>query len=556
MSDRAAWSLRSRFLSLVAVAVVLPLGGVGWWLTRSAVESQVVAVTTGVEEGLAAAVRLIHNRWISARSHLLDLGEEWLAPGVSQVDADREERESRVRELLSTRYRDLSGALQRVALDGADGTRLWEVDRARFDPNATGREPAILVQLKLYERISGNENGTLEAEILMRSLLDEPLASADVNGLLLAAIDLDSGASLLPLPFDPSILGKGDRLFWGGGEWVAVRQELSEPPVGLVAMAPLTPAIAPLEQAARRGLWLLLGVAVVTFALVGWVTRRLTRSLERLADAAADVSRGDLDLQVAVAGEDEVGQLGQAFNLMTRNLRTTLRELARRETLAAVGELAASLSHEVRNILTSVKLDLQRVEEVLLDDSPARAIQRRALSEVSRLDSTVTTTLQMARGSRFDPGPVDLRRPIAAAVHAARPEIERRSATFHIQNMERPLRVTGEADGLEQVFLNLLLNAAQALDAGGRVEVRVAETVDRIVISVIDDGMGITNEQRTRLFEPFYSTREEGTGLGLPVAQRIVRMHDGEIVVESTPGTGTTVRVVLPLSRAERTDAT
>jgi two-component system sensor histidine kinase HydH len=385
----------------------------------------------------------------------------------------------------------------------------------------------------------------------MESLLEAPPTNAQESGLLLAAIDVESGASLLPLPFDLSILATGEEITWGGSRWLVARRELSEPPVRLIALAPLTPVVAPLEAAARRGLWLLLGVSSLAFALAGLLTRRLTRSLEQLADAAAGISRGDLDLQVDLAGDDEVGRLGSAFNRMTENLRSTLRKLSRREALSTVGELAASLSHEVRNILTSVRLDLQRVEETLPEGGPARETQRRALSEIARLDATVTSTLQMARGSRFEPTPVMLAEPLEAARHAAMPEFRARRATLDMPSIEKTVLVEGESDALEQLFLNLLLNAAQALDEGGRAEVRFAQADDRVAVSIIDRGEGLSEEQQEKIFEPFYSTRPEGTGLGLPVVQRIVRLHRGRIEVESTPRKGTTVRVELPVVAGE-----
>ncbi|NIP90606.1 MAG: HAMP domain-containing protein, partial [Gammaproteobacteria bacterium] len=127
---------------------------------------------------------------------------------------------------------------------------------------------------------------------------------------------------------------------------------LTEPALILVAAAPLSPLTAPFEAAARRGLLVLLIVAGMVMMIAVFLTARMTRSLGRLAAAAEAVSRGELDRRVEATGRDEIGQVAGAFNTMTESLRRTLRELADRQALAAVGEFAASLSHEVRNALT------------------------------------------------------------------------------------------------------------------------------------------------------------------------------------------------------------
>jgi two-component system sensor histidine kinase FlrB len=232
---------------------------------------------------------------------------------------------------------------------------------------------------------------------------------------------------------------------------------------------------------------------------------------------------------------------------MTESLRRTLRELSQRQALAAVGEFAASLAHEVRNPLTSIRVDLQRVEEKLPDESDARDLLGRALGEIERVDRSVTGALRVARSGSVTLEPVDIRQPLESAIHSAEPELEAHGATLRTELLGAdPLWVKGDAPALEQLFLNLLLNAAQALDEGGRVEVTVARHRDGVSIAIRDTGRGIPLENIERIFEPFYSTRPEGTGLGLAIAQRIATAHGGELEIESTPGAGTTVRLRLP----------
>ena len=245
---------------------------------------------------------------------------------------------------------------------------------------------------------------------------------------------------------------------------------------------------------------------------------------------------------------DEVGRVARAFNAMTESLSRTLRELSQRQALAAVGEFAASLAHEVRNPLTSIRLDLQRVEEKLADESEARVLLDRALGEIERVDRSVTGALRVARSGRIAQEPVDVRQPLEAALHSAEPEFKTRDARLAEARLGgEPIWVRGDAAALEQLFLNLLLNAGQALESGGRAGVEVKSDGGETLISIWDSGCGIALDELDKVFKPFYSTRAEGTGLGLAIAQRIAVAHGGDLSIESTPGMGTTARVRLPL---------
>jgi signal transduction histidine kinase len=274
----------------------------------------------------------------------------------------------------------------------------------------------------------------------------------------------------------------------------------------------------------------------------------MTRSLEALSRAADAVARGDLDRRIEAQGGDEVSRLARAFNTMTESLQATLAKLARRESAAAVGEFAASLAHEVRNPLTAIKVDLQSVEERLPPDSPLREPQARALREVTRLDDTVASTLTVARSGRIRAKPLDLRAPVHAAADAARPSFDSRSARLRIEPSPSPIPVKGDAAALEQLFLNLIQNAAEALSPNGEAVVELSVEDGSASVTIRDAGRGMPAEVQEKAFEPFFSTRSEGTGLGLPIARRIASAHSAELTLQSLPGQGTTAVVTLPLS--------
>ena len=245
--------------------------------------------------------------------------------------------------------------------------------------------------------------------------------------------------------------------------------------------------------------------------------------------------------------------MGRAFNAMTESLQRTLSELSQRQALAAVGEFASALAHEVRNPLTSVRLDMQRIEEELPTDSKARSLLARALGEIDRVNRSVTGALRVARSGSVRLEPIDLRQPLEGALHAAEPELRAHEAELCLGPLlKEPIWVRGDQVALEQMFLNLLLNAAQAMEPGGTVTLTAQRDSESVVVSVRDSGCGIPEEDLGRVSEPFFSTRPRGTGLGLAIAQRIAQAHGHPLAFQSVPGMGTTVRVCLPAADRDR----
>jgi signal transduction histidine kinase len=390
--------------------------------------------------------------------------------------------------------------------------------------------------------------------LLTSSLLPSDLVIPGLGGSVLALFDASGRTPLLPLTIEPHLL-ESNRFTWAGETWLAVRDTLYEPPLQLALTAPLGALGQPFETAARRGLIALFVVAVAAFLLALLATRRITMPLKRLADGADTVSRGKLDSAVDESGPDEIRRLASAFNSMTENLRRTLQELSQRESLAAVGEFAASLAHEVRNPLTAIRLDLERAQKHVDGSERASRLVDHALGEVRRLDVSVSDALRLARSGHVSPVTLDLRQPLEAAYRAAEPRFRSRGAQLQTLALpSEPVRIKGDAGALEQLFLNLLLNAADALSTGEQAGIDLENEPGRVSISIWDRGKGIATDAIERIFEPFYSTTPEGTGLGLPIARRIARAHGGELEIESTPGEGTAARASLPLASAAPAD--
>ena len=220
-----------------------------------------------------------------------------------------------------------------------------------------------------------------------------------------------------------------------------------------------------------------------------------------------------------------------------------------REALAEVGRFAALLAHEVRNPLTAIRIDLQRVEEKLPADSPLRVQLARALREVERLDQTLRGALRIARSGTVSSDLVDLRVPLQRAVEVARPTFDQTGATLFLAGLDGvPVPVRGDEAALEQLFLNILLNAAQALLDRGAAGVTMAVQDGQVEVEIWDRGVGIAPDMLGKVFDPFYSTRKDGTGLGLAIARGIVTGHGGILDIESPAGRGTSVSIRLPLA--------
>ncbi len=545
-------SFRTRILLLILAVGLVPLGLLGLWITRTVPASGEQLLQTRLEDALEATVNQVSTRWVRQRSEILFLAEAAATHADVLRSGGRAEAEPPP-DLLEV-FSALDPAVTAATVEDAGDRQVWSLDRRSLSGSgglgtgalaSDGLAPALALKFEIYERFSGDHLGTLDVAMRLEAILSPGELGPTTAGMVVAAFDRETGVSLLPLALDPSLL-RDDAFLWAGDRWLALRRTLDEPPLELVVAAPLTPILAPLEETARRSTWLLAVVAAGALLLAAFITGRMTRSLATLSEAAAAVSKGDLERRVVETGNNEVGRLGRAFNRMTESLKKMLAELASRESLAAVGEFAASLAHEVRNPLTAIRIDLQMVEEGLAEDSELREPQQRALREVTRLDETVSRALSVARSGRIRARPIDLREPIQAASEAAAPTFESRGARLDIPVIDSAVPVSGDPAALEQLFLNLLRNSAESLGAAESATVSVAEEDGYAVVTIQDDGSGMPADVLERVFEPFFSTRPEGTGLGLPIARRIAAAHGGELELKSTPGVGTTATVRLP----------
>jgi len=532
-------SFRFRILALVLGVAIVPLVLIGAHLLLGAARSGEQLLSQRLEKATEESRVTLISRWLPLRSMLLDVSE-W--PEI------RTAAEAEGGDTLLTRLVDLDPRIRQVALRTESGDLLFGFDRATLAPDQGGQPPASNPLMRVAIELAGLEQPGVEIEFGVEGdlLLPADVLPPSTAGMVLTLLDPSTGSSLLPIPLDAHVITDGS-FTWGGEEWLASIRSFADPPVRLVVAAPLTPYVAPFRRSVRNGAYLLAAVALGGLLAAIVLTSRMTRSLRALVGGAEAVSGGDLSHRISSSSTDEIGRVAEAFNQMTESLQRTLREKASRESLAAMGEFAASLAHEVRNPLTAVKIDLQSLQERLADDADLAVPLHRALEEIDRLDSTVGDALSVVRrgeGERM----LDAWQPIRAAAHSAGPAFSKAGATLEVAREGGELPVRGDASGLEQLFLNLLLNAAEALPPGGRASIAARPERGSILVSVEDDGPGIPENVRARIFEPLFSTKETGTGLGLTISRRIVEAHRGDLSVEVNEGGGTRIEVRLPIA--------
>jgi signal transduction histidine kinase len=552
----ARLTVGGRFLVIVLLAAVLPLAIAGVWLVRDAGRAGEAFLEQRMTTALQGLADEVGAEWLRARSRLLDLadspgvrarlraggGPGSVAPASDPAHVTAETASAEVSEIAHrVEVRDVAGRLVTRYVSPVP----WPGDGLR-------------VELPIHAA-TGELVGVLEAWIRLETLLGRSPEWTARTGGVIGALDPGGEVAVLSTPFDPHLL-TGTRFQLGGEEWITRRHTLRDPPAVLVLAAPLDPFRQPFREAASRGILLILAVALTGFTAAAILTRQTTRSLARLVTGSRAVARGEMRHRVPVRGPREVRELAGAFNAMAETLQRTMGTLAKREALAAVGEFAAVLAHEIRNPLTAIRIDLQRVEEVSHDEARRRVLTDRMLEAVRRLDRAVSGVLCVARSGRVAPEPIPLRVPLEAALSTARPAVEALGGELRDSFYPPDIpHVLGDRAALEQLFLNLLLNAGEALDGAGRqlVDVSVDTSHDEPVpgvaaafaeVRIRDTGRGIAADQVAQIFEPLYSTKRGGTGLGLAVADRIARAHGGEIRVESAPGRGTTMAVRIPLA--------
>ena len=318
------------------------------------------------------------------------------------------------------------------------------------------------------------------------------------------------------------------------------------------------------ESARRAALPLIVTLVVlslstlVTFVLV-W---RFTRPIANLSNAAREVAEGNLGVRVPDNGRtDEMGQLAQRFNEMTAELEKTKEleeQLRQAEKSAVIGRLGSAIAHEIRNPLNYINLTLDHLRSKFAPNEEDKIASFTKLisqikSEVARINQQISDFLNYSRPANVNLQDVDARQVVEDSLRLVEAQASENDIRIAVVEHENVPKILADPEFLRSVFNNLFINAVQSMgNEGGNLNVKISPDDGFVKFDITDTGSGITEENLSKIFEPYFSTKETGTGLGLAIVQKIVDVHNGSIDVDSKEGAGTRFTVRLPKANGER----
>jgi two-component system NtrC family sensor kinase len=294
-------------------------------------------------------------------------------------------------------------------------------------------------------------------------------------------------------------------------------------------------------------------IALISILLAGViavpVARVITRPIAALVEATEKLARGDMNVEVSVEGSGELALLSHSFNSMVRTLQDTQQELLQKEKLASMGQLSAGVAHEINNPLGSILLLSGVVHKEMKEGDPGREDLEMIIDEATRCKRIVSDLLNFARQQEVLAQPTNLNELLDKVLESlARQELFEQIEIG--REYESLPMIQIDPAQMQQVFVNLFTNAAEAMEGKGVLRLETgAIDPDWVQIKVSDSGCGIAHKDLGKLFTPFYTTKGpgKGTGLGLSIVYGIIKMHRGQISVQSQPGEGTTITILLPV---------
>jgi len=331
--------------------------------------------------------------------------------------------------------------------------------------------------------------------------------------------------------------------------------------LGIATMSlDVTAQIGALKGRLSLNLFLLILVWATALGLTSAAVKRSSRrAAEQLEEELAAAETGEpaaTRTGTSVSLDPVTAQLHRSLREFLENHRQRRSEMASRlahtDQLASLGRLAAGLAHEIKNPLAGI----QGALEILRQDSENEAnrdLYGEMLAELKRVNETLHLMLASARPSPVQRAETDIRRLLEDLRTLLEPSLRRQKTSLHLEMASGPVSAFIDSGKIRQVLVNLINNAADAMESGGMVTIRAAPLGNGggIVLGIQDEGPGIPEEQRQRIFEPFFSTKFTGTGLGLAIARSLVEQHGGTLEVESEIGRGSTFLMLLPDPRAE-----
>lgn len=504
--------IRTKFVLAFLLIALLPVFPLYYLVKRALEESREIGLNERVENALEQAVRVSRQLHAKYREETLRAAEELAAvTGSAQALPSNPQWT----ELVESRLRALGPA--RLDLYDAEGDLL-------------------------YTRVSAPEH-----------------AFPPISRNTLAGLVRQTKPAAVALGSDPSFLAAFAPLTSGGTErgFVVLTRALDETFTTareqIVQINQMFKTFGFLESELTR--WFLLSffavyvpIAGLSIALGYYFSRKITQPLLTLVDGTRKVAAGDWEHRVPVTSQDEVGQLVAAFNNMVSTLKQKQDQVIALEKMAAWREIARILAHEIKNPLTPIQLTVQQMKDQYPGDDPE---YRRLLEECSEIVADEIESLrtlvrefsEFARMPKLNPAQADLN----DLVQEVGKLYQERRLTLKLDS--RLPEFAFDAEKLRRVLINLIENGLDAMreHPEGHLTVTTARQGDLAVLRVSDQGSGIPEALREKIFEPYFSTKKSGVGLGLAIVKRIVEEHGGRISLQSEVGRGTTFELTLPL---------
>jgi signal transduction histidine kinase len=573
---RGLGDLTRRVLGWMLLVSLLPLVIMAYQGYHCAAQALIEETQQHLDSVLAARARLVQE-WMECRSlemqllaaNLAGTGRE--APTAQQAQGWLDSvRNGRHRYNWVARY-DGEGRLEEVsARPGVSPPASWRPEETEATlslsaPSTGNGERELWFSAPLIE--SGDTGGWVAGGMRIRdgldALLEDQTGLGTTGRLYAVAEDLEVLSDPLaggraPLRADPDIVHLAENhshldhgffhLYLEVPEVLRAARTVPGTTWYLVAEADPRDALSWLGvlrwRAAFTGAATLAVLVVVSF----WIARSLGRPLRELARVAQRVRGGRTEERLGPVKGAEAEEVRQAFNRMLDELREKQRELVKAATLASVGELSSSVVHEMRNPLSSIKMNLQALRRHVEPDSLYKELADIAAQQVQRVESMLDELLKYGRPVEMRPEPTSFAELAESTLAVVGDAAKAKQVTIDVNDGLNGHCVDVDPEQMCRALTNLVLNAVQAAPTGGHVLLtgRPGPNPYDVALEVRDWGPGLPNETEDRLFKPFFTTRANGTGLGLANVKKIVELHDGSVTARNRPEGGASFTIVLP----------
>ncbi|MGK7311663.1 MAG: sensor histidine kinase [Candidatus Longimicrobiales bacterium M2_2A_002] len=427
----------------------------------------------------------------------------------------------------------------------------------RQESVAAAEQQALLAAASVRSSVESaiTEGQPGRARSALRELVElESITAARVYGtagrVLVSTIRSEEGSrpAGVWLPSPRELPSRGTARVVEGGEQVNAFLPLRAGGAGILEVDfSLAPLEAAMDRAARLGLLLLIGsLAAVILIVATMLEREVVTPIERVVDILGPEGP---------RRSDELGGLEESVADLVRKEREHEQRLASQAGLAEVGEMAAEMAHEFKRPLASIRSAVSLLEQEYELNTQAQSLLDAVDGQLGKLTETMQDLFALAKPVELESDRVNLRDAVDEALGQLAGLMDTSSYTIRRTYQDDLPPLLGDQHRIEQAALNVMLNALEAMEDGGTLQIQLSADGDRVVAEFTDTGPGLPEEEVEKIIRPFYSTKPAGTGLGLPLVARVMSAHAGKLDIRSEPGRGTTVRLSFPTQRAASTPA-